>query len=250
MLRSVEKLYGFEVQASDGDAGKVDDLFFDDKHWTVRYIVVNTGTWLLGRQVLIVPSVADKLDWTLRLLPVRLTKEMVKTSPEIDLHKPVSSQKMEELHEHYGWPTYWAGSPLLGTPSLGAYPMLWADTKTESGPDEAPRGDPHLRSIREVTGYHVEAKDGEIGHVSDFFVDEDDWAIRYLLVDTRDWLPGRKVLLAPQWIQEVDWGDAHVLVNLTRQKVKDGPQYDPDSPPTRSYEAELYRHYGWPGYWP
>lgn len=256
MLRSVKKLYGFRVLAADGDAGTLDDLFFDDQHWTVRYLVVDTGPWLLGRRVLISSVAADRLDGKLLVLPVRLTKELVENSPEIDLDKPVSSQKIEQLHEYYGWPAYWAGSPVLGTPTMGAYPMMWAQVEgekeragSEPESDESPRGDPHLRSTREVGGYHIQAKDGEVGHVEDFFVDEDDWYIRYVLVDTRNWLPGKKVLVSPEWIEDVVWAEAKVHVNLTREKVKDSPEYDPVSPPGRSYEAELYRHYGWPGYW-
>jgi hypothetical protein len=251
MLRSVHQLLGFKLQASDGDAGTLEDLFFDDQRWTVRYLVVDTGPWLLGRKVLLSPIVADRPDFVLLVLPVRLTKKLIQSSPEINLDEPVSTQKFEELHEHYGWPAYWAGSPVLGTPTLGAYPMIYAHTEMEEEGTEAetPPGDPHLRSAKEVMGYRIHAQDGEIGHVQDFFVDEDDWCIRYMLVDTRDWLPGRRVLVSPDWIEDVSWAEAQVHVNLTRQQVKESPEYSPVSEPSRSYEAELYRYYGWPGYW-
>lgn len=251
MLRSIDKLIGFEVRASDGDAGKLADLFFDDQRWTVRYLVVDTGPWLLGRRVLLSPIVADRPDFTLLDLPVRLTKELIERSPEVDLDKPVSARRIEELHEHFGWPAYWAGSPVLGTPTLGAYPLIYAQAEaehTEHGA-EAPPGDPHLRSAKEVMGYYIEAQDGEVGHVEDFFVDEDDWCIRYMLVDTRNWLPGRKVLVSPDWIEKVTWVEARVYVNVTREQVKNSPEYDPSSEPSRSYEEQLHLHYGGPGYW-
>lgn len=252
MLRSVDKLLGFKVQAADGAAGTLQDLFFDDQTWTLRYLVVDTGPWLLGRRVLLSPIVADRPDFYLLQLPVRMTRESIESGPEVDLDAPVSAQKMEELHEHYGWPTYWAGSAVLGTPSLGAYPLIYAHPEAEeTGPEkESPPGDPHLRSTREVMSYHIQATDGEIGHVQDFFVDEDDWCIRYMVVDTRDWLPGKKVLVSPDWVEKVTWDEAKVYVNLTREQVKESPEYEPGSEPSRSYEVELYRHYGWPGYWP
>jgi hypothetical protein len=252
MLRSVKKLTGFAIRAADGDAGTLEDLFFDDQFWTVRYLVVNTGTWLLGRRVLLSSIVADRPDFITLSLPVRLTKELIEKSPETSLDEPVSAQRIEELHEHYGWPAYWAGSPMLGTPTLGAYPLIYAEAEAEEKGGESessPPGDPHLRSTEEVTGYHIQAKDGEVGHVEDFFVDEDNWCIRYMVVSTRNWLPGRRVLVSPDWIEKVTWGEAKVYVDLTREQVKDSPEYDPASEPSRSYEAELYSHYGWPGYW-
>ena len=251
MLRSVDKLFGFEVRASDGDAGTLDDLFFDDRRWTVRYLVVDTGPWLAGRRVLLSPIAADRPDFVLLTLPIRLTKELIQSSPDMNLDRPVSAQKFEELHEHYGWPAYWAGSPVLGTPTLGAYPLIYAQTEVEAEgeePESLP-GDPHLRSAKEVMGYHIQARDGEVGHIEDFFVDEDDWCIRYMLVDTRNWLPGRKVLVSPEWVEKVVWEEAKVHVDLTREQVKGSPEYDVASEPSRSYEAELHRYYGVPGYW-
>jgi len=251
MLRSVDKLFGFEVRASDGDAGTLDDLFFDDRRWTVRYLVVDTGPWLAGRRVLLSPIAADRPDFVLLTLPIRLTKELIQSSPDMNLDRPVSAQKFEELHEHYGWPAYWAGSPVLGTPTLGAYPLIYAQTAVEQEGEEpeSPPGDPHLRSAKEVMGYHIQARDGEVGHIEDFFVDEDDWCIRYMLVDTRNWLPGRKVLVSPEWVEKVVWEEAKVHVDLTREQVKGSPEYDVASEPSRSYEAELHRYYGVPGYW-
>ena len=167
----------------------------------------------------------------------------------MNLDQPVSARKFEELHEHYGWPAYWSGSPVLGTPTLGAYPLIYTHTEGEPEEPESPPGDPHLRSAKEVMGYHIQAKDGEVGHVEDFFVDEVDWCIRYMLVDTRNWLPGRKVLVSPDWVEKVLWEEAKVYVDLTREQVKGSPEYDASSEPSRSYEAELHRYYGLPGYW-
>jgi sporulation protein YlmC with PRC-barrel domain len=109
--------------------------------------------------------------------------------------------------------------------------------------------DPHLRSTHDVSGYHIQAADGEIGHVEDFIIDDETWAIRYLVVDTRNWWPGNKVLISPKWIERVSWNESKVFVNLTREKIKHSPEYTEESLPTRDYETKLHRHYDRQGYW-
>ncbi len=111
------------------------------------------------------------------------------------------------------------------------------------------RGDPHLRSTKEVEGYYIRATDGEIGHVEDFVVDDEEWAIRYVVVDTRNWLPGRKVLVSPRWISHLSWPQKEVYVDLTRDETKSAPEWDPDAPLDRQYEMRLHEHYGRPPYW-
>ena len=255
MLRKVEDLYGFEIDASDGDAGTVSDLYFDDQDWIVRYLVVDTGGWLSGRQVLISPVAVAKTRWDERELRVRLTKSEVKHSPDIDLDRPVSQQQIVDLHEYYGWPAYWGGSITMGTATPGVYPMIMAgideveEEMREDGPREKYRGDPHLRSAQVVSGYDIHAVDGEIGHLTDYLVDDKDWVIRYLLIDTRDWLPGRTVLVSPQWIERVDWAETAVHTALTRTEVETSPEYDPENLPGREYEILLYEHYERRGYW-
>lgn len=255
MLQRVSDLEGFTVRATDGDAGTVRDLYFDDQAWIVRYLVVDTGSWLAGRSVLISPVAVGKPRWDEEELPVNLTKSQVEHSPDIDLDKPVSRQQIVELHEYYGWPAYWGGSAMMGTATVGVYPMIMAGVEAleqemeEEGLDEKYRGDPHLRSARQVNGYDIHATDGEIGHVEDFFVSDRDWTVRYMLVDTRDWLPGRQVIVSPQWIERVNWAESAVHVALNRETIKSSPEYDPEAPPAREYEIRLYAYYDRPGYW-
>jgi hypothetical protein len=122
-------------------------------------------------------------------------------------------------------------------------------TERETAPDAAQRGDSHLRSMREITGYAIQARDGEIGHVEDFIVDDATWAIRYMAVDTKNWWPGKKVLVAPHWITSVSWLDQSVAVDLTRESIKRSPEYDPSTLLNREYETRLYHHYGRKPYW-
>lgn len=254
----------YSMEAADGEIGSVSDFYFSDDTWAIRYMVVDTGPWLFGRRVLISPMAFKKPVHEDRTFHVDLTKEQVKNSPDIDLDKPVSRQQETALHDYYLWRYYWVTmpSPMPRGTSPGAVTPVPVNEQSEAG--EPPRlattepgaevingGDPHLRSMREVIGYHIQTTDGEIGHVEDSFVDDAGWQIRYILVDTRNWLPGRKVLIAPEWIEGVSWSNAVVTVNLTRQQVEESPEYEykPERPPQREYEARLYRHYGAPYYW-
>jgi hypothetical protein len=242
MLRSLDDLRGYTVHATDGDIGTVHAFYFDDQTWTVRYIVVDTGTWLTGRRVLISPLAFGEADWDTQRLYVGLTREQVENSPSIDLDKPVSRQKEEKLHAYYGWPAYWTGTAALTTAYTAA-----AVAQQKEEPEGAQ--DRHLRSSREVIGYHIDAIDGEIGHVENFVVDDETWIIQYMVVDTRNWLPGRKVLVAPTWVEEIDWAEQEVEVDLHRKTIKNSPEYDPSAPVNREYEVQLYDYYGRPKYW-
>lgn len=245
MRRSLNNLVGYTIQAKDGDIGKVCEFYFDDQSWTIRYVVVDTGGWLSGRKVLISPVVFDSPDWESGTFPVNLTKEQVQSSPGIDTDRPVSRQHETELHGYYGWPVYWGSAAAFG--GVQASPLLVMETvREDEAPAEEPGSDTHLRSTSEVTGSRIEATDGEIGHVEDFTVEEETWSIRYLLVDTSNWLPGRRVLLSPQWIKRVSWAESKVVVDMTRDAIKNSPEFDPRKPVALDYEGKLHDYYGRP----
>jgi hypothetical protein len=251
MLRSLDSLLRYEINATDTNLGKVDDFFFDDCEWRVRYLVVDTGRWLPGRRVLLSPVAVGQADWAARQVHVNLTKEQIENSPGIDTHAPVSRQKEKELTAYYGWPVYWgphgieAPPPLVGQQAEGTATA----SQPSGGSTAVAQDDPSLRSMKEVTGYHIEATDGEIGHVEDFIADDEDWTIRYAVVDTRNWLPGKKVLVAPWMIRAVRWRESRVHLELTREQVQGAPEYDPSAPVNREYETQLYDYYGRPVYW-
>ena len=242
MLRKAKALQAFTLSATDGEIGRVKEFYFDDRYWTVRYLVAGTGNWLGERLVLISPYGLVSTDEERKTIATSLTRKQIEDSPPADSDKPVSRQFEVVYHEYYGWPVWgdlyqWGANP---------YPVLPPETPKES---EHAAWDSHLRSTREVEGYGVGATDGEIGHVTDFIVDDKIWAIRYLVVDTRNLWPGKHVLMSPQWIERVSWDDRKVYVDLDRETIKNSPEYAPDSPISREYETELCRHYGREGYW-
>ncbi|OGV73193.1 MAG: hypothetical protein A3K19_30100 [Lentisphaerae bacterium RIFOXYB12_FULL_65_16] len=248
MLRSLNQLHGYSVHATDGDIGKVCEFYFDDIRWGIRYLVVSLGRWLPGRKVLISPTALGEPDWEKRILPVSITKAQVESSPDVDTDMPVARQHEAELHRHYGWELYWSAEALAGAPFVG--PL---DDPASSPPETVNKGgkpfDAHLRTTRVITGFHIEAVDGVIGHVADFIVDDACWCIRYLVVDTRSWIPGRQVLVAPEWVERVSWETSTVYLDNTRKEVKNCPEFTPSSPVNRRYEECLYDYYGRPKYW-
>jgi len=222
MLIKAKTLKDYRLNSLTGEVGRVQEFYFDDRHWAVRYLVADTGDWLPGRQVLISPYALGAASKAERTIAVSLTKKQIEDSPALESAKPVSRQFEEVYHNYHGWPAYWAGPYMWG-----AYPSI----ERGLAKGELPALDPsdvahdyHLRSTQSVTGHHVQASDGDIGHIDDFIIDDSNWAIRYLVVDTQNWLPGRKVLIAPRWIERISWVESKVFVGLTREAVKLSPE--------------------------
>jgi uncharacterized protein YrrD len=245
VLRSAAELKGWNIVATDGEIGEVYEFYFDDESWTIRYVVADVGSWLTGRRVLISPAAVSKILPDEKQIRVALTKEQVRNSPDVDTDKPFDRQQEINYLTYYGWPSYWGMSPA----AAGAYADAVAAVASETISDTNGGGDPHLHRTREVTGYYIEAEDGDIGHVEDFIFDDESWKIRYVKVDTANWLPGREVIISPQWIKSVDWFDSKLHIALTREGVRNSPEYHADQLINRDYETKLYEHYGRPKYW-
>lgn len=250
MLYRLGKLVGLPIKASDGALGKITDVYFDDHRWAVRYLVVDTAGWLTGRKVLISAISVRSINWESSLVQVGLTRQQVEASPRTDTDKPVSRQHEAEFFDYYGYPYYWHGLSLWGTAAYPVSPIgpIPPVTNAPGKYGEAPT-DRHLRSAKEVTGYRLQTTDDSMGHVEDFLLDDVSWAIRYLVVDTRNWLPGKHVVIPPQWIKQVEWTERVVNVDVTRDTVLAAPEYHATMDFSRAHETTLYRHYQRPGYW-
>ncbi|QOY91899.1 PRC-barrel domain containing protein [Paludibaculum fermentans] len=250
MLTSNRHLKNLVIRATDGEIGTIDQLYFDDQIWAVRYLTVNTTNWLDGRKVLISPLSILQTDWNAGRIDVSLTRKQVENAPGIDTHKPVSRQHEAEYFGYYGYPYYWDG-PYMWGPSYfpTAQPPLMSRENALADRIKTQSTDSHLRSTEAVSGYQIDAKDGEIGHVDCFLIDDEAWAIRYLEVATKNWWPGKKVLLSPAWVERVSWEESKVFVAVTREAIQTCPEYLDTVPIDREYENRLYFHYGRPPYW-
>jgi hypothetical protein len=248
MLHSLNEIKGFKINAIDGIVGKCRDFLFDDQNWILRYVVVDTGGWLTGRKVVVSPSAFHAPDWDSKTFPVHMDRKFIEDSPPIEEHAPVSRRREMELAQYYTWPNYWAGMSYASTGVFPPQPL-----SAESRPSETHRDkleayahtldeDRHLRSVSEVEGYGIHATVERIGHVADFIVDDTNWSIRYLVVDTRHWLPGRRVLLSPRWASAVRWSERLVHVKVPRDQIREAPEFTGVDDLTPEMETRL-RHY-------
>jgi len=245
MLQIFSGLRRMSIGATDGEIGHIRDAYFDDHEWTLRYLVVNPGSWLTGRWVLISPWAIRDVNWQAQRVNVALTREQVRNSPDIDSDKPVSRQYETEYSDYYGYPYYWMGPFAWGPLPFPNEEGVTADLAQKAVRRDTTRADPNLRSASEVDHYHIEAVEGSIGHVDDFIFDDATWALRYFVVDTRNWLPGRHVLISTDWVDRVSWEERKAYVALTRDEVRNSPEYDAASF-TEAEEDTLHRHYGRP----
>ena len=250
MPKKINDLIGYRLAARDGEVGHLKDFYFDDQSWTVRYLIADTGNWLARRKVLISPfAVIGFQSEPHKSIAVKMTKKQIEDSPPIEAHKPVSRQYEEKFSQYYGWPYYWPG-PLLWGPI--PHPGLYIPEAPPAQPPREPVSsseDSHLRSVCEVIGHEIQALNDHFGHVENFILDDLFWTIRYMVVDTRNWWPGKKVLLSPEWISWVSWPEARVYIDLDRDTVKRAPEYKPDREITRDYEQKLFDYYNREPYW-
>lgn len=249
MLWNASGLTDYRIEATDGSIGSANDFLFDDREWTIRWLVVDTGTLVPGRRVLLPASAMRSPEAAERVLRVEATRQQVKDSPDISSHPPVSRQQEVDIYGYYGWDPYWAG--YIYAPAGGVAAPVPPSRLPQDRPErqEEAAGDPNLRSSTEVTGYYVKASDGDIGHVEDFLIDSDTWIIRYVVVDTKNWWPGKKVLVAPEKFTSVSWSDRTVHVDLNRDQIRNGPEYKPTQGADRAYEERYRDYYALPYYW-
>jgi hypothetical protein len=248
MLVHGSKIRGCSIGATDGQVGSISDILFDDSTWRVRWLVVDTGALLPGRKVLIPPSALSLVNHMGHQYAVRLTKQQIKDSPGAETHEPVSRALETELYDYYGWTPYFSTGFYMGGYSYAGFPIEpsalgFKKRKVEDKQEDYKLKGPQLRSVHEVGGYHIHASDGAIGHVADFLIEDGDWSIHYLVVQTSDWWPGKSVLVSPRSVLKTDWPNRMVDLNVSRQQIKDSPAYDGSEEVDRAYEYKFHGYY-------
>ncbi len=243
MLIDLNELHGYKIHASDGLLGKAKDFFFSDYCWKIRYLVVDTG-WLFGRRILVAPAAIKEVDIVDRRITLSISREEFEQGPGIETDLPVSRQTEIALSQHYGWPKFWEEHPGAGVIAPAKALMQPRGGGQEAADCSTPAAilentNPHLRSAREVQGYHIEATDGEIGHVDDLIVDDETWTIHNIVVDTSNWMPGRRVIIAPSWATEIDRHDQLIRVSIDCKALNNCPLREPITPTRRDQRAAL-----------
>ncbi|NQU43209.1 PRC-barrel domain-containing protein [bacterium] len=250
MIRSLKEIEGYGIQAKDRRIGHVADFLFDVKAAVVRYLVVDTRNWLLGKKVLIALPALGTVDSEEETFSVGLTADQVKESPDMEADRPVSRQKELELHRYYEWAPYWwpAGGLEGGALTVPAPEEFLEEKGAVDRRREAE--DPNLWSLNDIAGYDVHASDGAVGHIEDMLANDSGWLVRYYVINTRKWLPGgRHILVASDWVTNVSWNAREAAVDLSRDIIRSSPEYDSSQPVSREYEGVLYEHYGKSEYW-
>jgi hypothetical protein len=218
-LQNTEELYGNKLAALDGDIGHIRDFYFDDNIWVIRYAVADTGSWLTERLVLLSPHAFGQLNQYDKTLHINLRKMQIEGSPPIEAHRPVSRQYEADYYRYYGWPAYWAGDAMWG---MGGYPVIVPPAPGEILEQRTyyHRDDKHLQSARDITGYPIQAADGEIGHVKGFLVDDRSWAIRELVVEAGHWYSGKEIRISTDKVNWISYNESKVHVGLMKADIQ------------------------------
>ncbi|HDR88121.1 MAG TPA: PRC-barrel domain containing protein [Bacteroidetes bacterium] len=239
MKRSVKDLTGFTIEAMDGPKGKVKDFLFDEESWIIRYLEADWGSWFNKNRVLIPRIFLKDPDWKNRKFPVSLTRENIESCPDPEEHMPVSRKYEAELHKHYRVENYWPMEPAGANMFYPPRPMH-IPVKIVNEDDL----DTRLRSTEEVTGYHIKTLDGTLGHVEDLIVDDDDWQIVYLIVDTSNWLPwSKKVMLPIEFVGEISYVAQQARIDMKSDAVREAPEADLSQAMSLDAEKALYDFY-------
>lgn len=228
MKRLAKDFIGRDIIAVDGTVGTIDDLYFDDERWAIRYLICKTDNWASKERVLISPMAVMDVEDKNSAIHINLTQVAIAKSPDVSLKKPVSRRFELEYSKHFNIPAYWAGVGVWGnlmSPIALAKSYVPNDESMNNFEKELEKNkdESHLRSVKEVSGYHLQADDGPIGHIADFLVDAESWSIKHVVINTRNLLPGKIVLIEPTKIDEIKWAESNVFVHMTRNAIKESP---------------------------
>ena len=213
-LKCTKSLVGKKIHATDGTIGHVHDFYFDDQSWMVRYLVVDTGSWLTGRQVLLSADAFGEIGTEIEILKAALSRRQIEESPSIGSHLPISRQYEEEYYSYYGWPTYWGGVGMGYAETTYPATVPLPEKAFHSHKTEA-----HLQSVHDVRGYHIKATDGDLGYVDSFLFGSQDWQIRKIVVKTGVWNLGKEIHLFPEEIKSINYEKSFVEVRLSKAKL-------------------------------
>ncbi|MGE5309243.1 MAG: DUF2934 domain-containing protein [Deltaproteobacteria bacterium] len=227
MLHSARSLKGYRIEAQDGEIGTAVNFYFEDREWVIRFLVCDTSA-RFGRDVLIPPLALENkplsCDRTLRIVA---TIEMIKNSPQVNTRRPVSSQQQHILDRYYSW-------------HLSTIPEL--NEQVFEGPFAAA----NLHSALDIAGYHLKTRDGEIAAVEDFIIDDQGWTVAFLVLQAGLWLPGKRFLLDPHWVDEIDWPEKRLNADVSADKIRTSPDYDPSMVITPELACTVHQHFGQP----
>jgi sporulation protein YlmC with PRC-barrel domain len=245
------------ITNQEGDEiARVEDIYFDNASWNIKYFVCRVGHLIQKKDVLIGVNSILEIDPIKRSIRTNFTEGEIASCPDKDEHKPISRLHEERLQSYFGWSPYWGQTviPSIGTfgyanpvqPNATPHPAyenelnIPVEQRTSYSHEDA-----NLLSLNEISGYHIEASDGSIGHAADWFIDTSNWEIAYLMIDTRNWLPGKKVAVDKAWVNDITWHDRMIRVELNKEEIGDSPEYHGEKILDRDFINNLSNYHEW-----
>ncbi|MCE5328364.1 MAG: PRC-barrel domain-containing protein [Planctomycetaceae bacterium] len=244
-LASMRTLASARIHAADKPIGKVEDFYFEQRNWIVRYLVLDTHVWLPGRRVLVAPAAVEDIDWSQGEVHLALSREQVRNSPSVDDKVTISREHETMLAKYFGWLPYWESRPLPESLSRSVAAEARPEDRIELERHRKPEST--LTAYRETLQYNLAAIDGEFGSVEDFLIDPQTWEMRYVTADVGTLFHKRLVMLSTDWLADISWARRQVRSKMTQDRIR-------SSPPVpevidRAYEIALHEHFARPGYW-
>lgn len=225
MLKGVRSIFGYRVRVSEGQCGLVHDFLFDDESWQMSHLVIGIG---VPQETLRLYSLSPETPTAIipedQTFVLRTSSTAVLSSPSIDINPPVSRQRKRKLSALRIFvpflPDEFAGIPVPApfTPALSY--RKTANPATQVSTEEEAKWNAHLRSMREVIGYRIQAPDGRAGTLKDFLFDDIDFSVRHLVVQTRRFLLRKRVLLTPKEVVGIGWELARINISLDKMALR------------------------------
>jgi hypothetical protein len=237
MLASLTELRSYRIESPDGDIGRIDDLMFPRGEWGIRYIVACTDD--PDTEPLVDVGETRRLDRHRHVLSIGVSRNDVANAPAVDVEPQSKELDRDGGHELYGWPPYWMEEGREVAPT-GIEPNVIEPVKN---PDEEEFEGPELQRASDLPGlYSIQTDGGEAGILKDFVVADETWTIPYLVIDTSE-TPARRVLVATDYVQRIDWLGKSIEVALSIDDIAGSPVFSSEEPITPELERTLHDYY-------
>lgn len=236
MKRSVKNLLDYKFETEDRMEGAIKDFILDDIKWIIRYLEVSFGSLFKNQKVLVPRVFLEEPDWENHKFPVKLKKDTISRCPSIEEHETVSRAYEAKLSDYYGLRYYWMYG--YAVPGVATFPPHKIDPPEKSIKEKDLNI--NLRSFKEIEGYHICAIDKKIGHIEDIIVDDKNWQIVYVAVDTSNWLPwSKKVVIPVNKLEEVSYTGREVTIKMNSEAIMNAPDYDQTLPFESEFENDV-----------
>jgi sporulation protein YlmC with PRC-barrel domain len=240
MLRSCKSLEGYSLNASDGEIGHLKTIHFNDEDWSVKYLVVDIGSFWNEKKVLVLPNASYQFSWIEQNISVKLTRNQIKEALPYSSDLPVSDQ--HELINKLNFKSLYLIEPWSGSFLPLWFPDLKAGQALQNIVQEI--GDKDLRCAKTITGYQVVLKDKEFGKVEDFILDCNEWIIRDIVIDANHILHSNKKIIPVSKIKVFDTDNQKIELELSSHELLDYTDYNEHQAVNREYVIKFYDYYG------